>query len=144
MAQFENLPRSVGGPSFWRTKSDSGSASANGSQGSGKQRAGAGHSYQVAWTHQMILATYNVPQRAEFFKVPPGATVRVRAHNGLAGNVGVVYVATDRGSLRGSGRTPLAPLDDVSFTVDNTGRIWAMGGATDGVVISVMSVPAAQ
>jgi hypothetical protein len=92
----------------------------------------------VSWSHLLLVAATNVPQSCVSFVVPPGCVVRARANNGtLAGNAAVIFVALDPTTLRRGMGTPLNPLDDVSFPVDNTCKVWAMGAIGDGVVISV-------
>jgi hypothetical protein len=92
----------------------------------------------VNWSHTLVFANTNVPQVVPGYLVPPGSSVRVRGNNGgVGGNAQVVYAATNPDSLRAGLGTPLQPLDDVAFPVDNTARIWAMGKAGDGIVIAV-------
>jgi hypothetical protein len=90
------------------------------------------------WSHTLVLAATGVAQVFPGFLVPSGATVRVRANNGAtAGNAQVIKWALYPGALLQGGGIPMLPLDDQSCLVRNTGNIWVMGTAGDGLVCTV-------
>ena len=96
---------------------------------------------RVTWSTTLVFAADNVPVVVPAYRVPSGCTVRVRANNGqYAGNQAIAFVAADSSALLAGHGTPLAPLDDVAFPVDNTCRVQAMGKAGDGVVVSIVTL----
>jgi hypothetical protein len=99
----------------------------------------------VNWSHTLVFAATNVPQQFPPFRVPPACSVRVRANNGqIAGNTKVVFVSEYRDVLQVGNGVPLNPLDDIALPVDNTGKVWSMGQAGDGVTVQVFTLQTAQ
>lgn len=116
------------------------SASAAGSSSGGRKMQNAGPDAFVNRSFLVKLAATDTPQQALAIHVPEGKAVRIRANNGTtAGNAQVIYVAEYRNQFGTVGGTPLAPLDDVLWPVNNTGKIWAYGTAGDGVVVSIIT-----
>ena len=96
----------------------------------------------INWSMMFTVQATGVPAQCLPKRVPPGMAVRVRAYNGTAaGNAQPVFL-TDRASSQASVASPLAPLDDVLWPVNNTGKIWFFGTAGDGIVVSIVT-PAA-
>jgi len=94
----------------------------------------------VNYSYPLTLAANNVPQILPGFNVPDGCTVRVRANNGTtAGNAAVIFVAGFPGAFKSGHATPLAPLDDIAWPVENGAHIWVYGKAADGVIVSVIT-----
>jgi FtsP/CotA-like multicopper oxidase with cupredoxin domain len=92
------------------------------------------------WTFTAVIVATGVPQPLPGIFVPPGCGVRLRANNATtAGNAQVIRAGTYPAQLLQGGGNPLAPLDDIPFQVDNTGKIWIAGTAGDGVVVSINS-----
>jgi hypothetical protein len=113
-------------------------ASTSSGGAAGAVRGGSGGAV-VNWSFLLVFAATNVPQPIPGYLVPDGASVRVRANNGGAGNAQAVFVANNPDVLRANLGTPLLPLDDVAFPVRNTAHVWAMGKAGDGVIVAVSS-----
>jgi len=90
-------------------------------------------------THQLIFATTGVPVPAQWIKVPQGSSVYIRASNGTTvGNVAGVRVAISRELLStANGGDFIANNTEIYYPVDNTGQIWAVGTAADGVAIAI-------
>jgi hypothetical protein len=87
---------------------------------------------------QTILAANNAPQQCPPFVVPAGATVTLRPWGRTGQNTGVINVGKYYEDAQ-FGSFALIPAADVvlPWPVDNTGEIWIMGVANDGVVVSV-------
>jgi len=95
----------------------------------------------VRWTYQFIVAANNTPQPGPCYLVPPGCVVRLRGNNGqAAGNTKPVFVAEYREKLANNQGAPIYPSDDIQMQIDNLAKLWFMGTAADGVVISVQSL----
>jgi hypothetical protein len=96
-----------------------------------------------------LVATYAAQiLQAPGYPVGHAGVVRIRAHNGMSGNVGTVYVATNMNALTNSGGLNLAPGVDpipagveITYPCDNTAQIFVLiPNAGDGVQISVKGV----
>jgi hypothetical protein len=101
----------------------------------------------IAWQYTWVAPhDHNfVPMQMPSFRVPIGATVRVRASNPGGANVNAIFVATDYWTILnmaftdgpvGSGSI-LQSLDDVEFNVANVAEIWIKAAWKDGAIISV-------
>jgi hypothetical protein len=105
-----------------------------------KRSAGSG---LTRWTYLLKITATGVPQPGPCYFVPEGCQVRIRANGGtLTGNTAVVSVAEYREKLLSGLGTPLAPFDDIQIQAGNLARLWFMGTAGDGVVLSVQQVVA--
>ena len=108
----------------------------------------------IAWQFAYVVAhipgTTSTPVQMPGFRVPAGATVRVRASNLLGVNANPIWVGTDPTLLvtmtaqasgtpyfAGAAGTVLQSLDDVEFNVATTAEIWVLGFWKDGVILSV-------
>ncbi len=96
----------------------------------------------LAWTYIYHSVSTN-PAQMPAFRVPAGATVRVRASQPGGGNQFPVFVALDYFLVQneGAGCSVLQSLDDVEYNVDNTALIWVKAQVGDGVIISVNKAP---
>jgi hypothetical protein len=89
-------------------------------------------------TFNVIITTTGVPQPCPAVAVEPGANVSVRGSNGTnAGNAALVRTALYRGALSGQGGDPITPDTEINYPIDNTGQIWVVGTAGDGIAIAI-------
>lgn len=89
-------------------------------------------------SHQVLINTTGVPQQLQPIMVPPGTLVAIRAHNGTdAGNQHVVRLADNSEALTGNLGSVITPDSEISWPCDNTGQIWVVGTAGDGVQIKI-------
>lgn len=91
---------------------------------------------------QVLFAATNVPQQVPGFVVPPGASVALYPTTSAGVNAHAAYVGEQPDLLGTSGSRALPAGADVSIGLayDNTGSIWVMGTAGDGVLV-VVSAP---
>jgi hypothetical protein len=88
----------------------------------------------------LAIAATGVPQQCVSIPVAPGLTVTLIGVVGQAVNAHDVWVADNRQELlAGTGRRVPAG-SEVEFPVDNTGRIWYIGTAADGLLVTVTGV----
>jgi hypothetical protein len=86
----------------------------------------------------LVLAADNTPTPCVAFLVPPGTTVRVRAHNGKdEGNLKPIRVATNAPDALTGPYELLGPNNEIQFPVNNTGNIYICGAKDDGAVITI-------
>src|SRR5580692_5493237 len=91
---------------------------------------------------QMIFQATNVPQAFGSCEVLPGLAPQLGGSNGSAANAQNAFVALSPEKLvSGNGRTIVPPsisaADAVTFAVNNTSQIWAMGTEGDGIQLVI-------
>jgi hypothetical protein len=85
-------------------------------------------------SHRLTFAATGVSQNFQPMHVPAGCSVYIR---GNSTNVGVAYVAVNRETLAVGLGDPVTKDTEINYPVDNTGQIWAMGTAGDGLTVSI-------
>ena len=87
---------------------------------------------------RLVLAATGVAQLVPSLRVPPNCTVNIRGHNGTgAGNSATITVGPYKESLGGPSSYPITPDTEIWYPASDIGRIWVVGTAGDGVIVSV-------
>jgi hypothetical protein len=78
--------------------------------------------------------------RLPIYSFRRGATVTIRAHNGTnTGNANFVRVAHQPEILTGIGGDPITPDSEITWPADQTGQIWVVGTAADGINVKIQA-----
>jgi hypothetical protein len=89
-------------------------------------------------SQRVIFAATGVAQMCQVVFVAPDCNVFIRAHNGTSsGNAAICYVGHSQEELNSSGGDVITPDTEISYPVDHTGQIWAVGKLGDGITVSI-------